>query len=199
MVFSDLKSLTNVTGEIERTDVMQSSAPHKKATSLILIARALVCDGFVRQIPAVVPPPDGGYPGFNTAEGQKALFSLTNGIGNVTVGGNAGGGMTSGNLNVCVGGGAGNSGFTFNNSIYVGHNVNAPGSATESNTIRIDALGFGIPGCFIQGILGAPNFADTVKIDPATGQLGDQPSSAGLRKTLILWARPAKRSVRLDG
>lgn len=107
--------------------------------------------------------------------------------------------MTSGNLNVCVGGGAGNSGFTFNNNIYVGHDVNARGSATESNTIRIDALGFGIPGCFIQGILGAPNFADTVKIDPATGQLGDQPSSAGLRKTLILWARPAKRSVRLDG
>jgi hypothetical protein len=23
---------------------------------------------------AVVPPPDGGYPGFNTAEGQNALF-----------------------------------------------------------------------------------------------------------------------------
>jgi len=30
---------------------------------------------------AVVPPPDGGYPGFNTAEGQNALFNLTTGIG----------------------------------------------------------------------------------------------------------------------
>src|SRR4030095_12600348 len=29
---------------------------------------------------AVVPPPDGGYPGFNTAEGQNALFNLTTGI-----------------------------------------------------------------------------------------------------------------------
>src|SRR5438874_13623568 len=28
---------------------------------------------------AVVPPPDGGYPGFNTAEGQNALFGLTTG------------------------------------------------------------------------------------------------------------------------
>jgi hypothetical protein len=28
---------------------------------------------------AVVPPPDGGYPGGNTAEGQNALFSLTTG------------------------------------------------------------------------------------------------------------------------
>ena len=30
---------------------------------------------------AVVPPPDGGYPGFNTAEGQNALFSLDTSIG----------------------------------------------------------------------------------------------------------------------
>ena len=29
---------------------------------------------------AVVPPPDGGYPGFNTAEGQNALFNLTTGL-----------------------------------------------------------------------------------------------------------------------
>jgi hypothetical protein len=30
---------------------------------------------------AVDPPPDGGYPGKNTAEGEEALFSLTNGKG----------------------------------------------------------------------------------------------------------------------
>ena len=35
---------------------------------------------------AVVPPPDGGYPGFNTAEGQNALFSLTTGAANTAVG-----------------------------------------------------------------------------------------------------------------
>jgi hypothetical protein len=34
----------------------------------------------------VVPPPDGGYPGFNTAEGQNALFNLTSGSGNTGVG-----------------------------------------------------------------------------------------------------------------
>jgi len=36
--------------------------------------------------PAVVPPPDGGYPGGNTAEGQKALLSLTTGTYNTAIG-----------------------------------------------------------------------------------------------------------------
>jgi hypothetical protein len=35
---------------------------------------------------AVLPPPDGGYPGGNTAEGQNALFSLTSGGYNTAVG-----------------------------------------------------------------------------------------------------------------
>ena len=35
---------------------------------------------------AVVPPPDGGYPNFTTAEGTKALFSLTTGSANTAVG-----------------------------------------------------------------------------------------------------------------
>src|SRR5439155_24093773 len=32
------------------------------------------------------PPPDGGYPGGNTAEGQNALFNLTAGTYNTAVG-----------------------------------------------------------------------------------------------------------------
>jgi hypothetical protein len=35
---------------------------------------------------AVAPPPDGGYPRFNTAEGQNALSGLTTGIANTAVG-----------------------------------------------------------------------------------------------------------------
>jgi hypothetical protein len=34
----------------------------------------------------VVPAPDGGYPGFNTAEGQNALLHLTTGTANTAVG-----------------------------------------------------------------------------------------------------------------
>jgi Chaperone of endosialidase len=39
-----------------------------------------------QKLQAVIPPPDGGYPGFNTAEGQNALFSLTTGSANTAVG-----------------------------------------------------------------------------------------------------------------
>jgi trimeric autotransporter adhesin len=35
---------------------------------------------------AVVPPPDGGYPNFTTAEGQNALLTLTTGAANTAVG-----------------------------------------------------------------------------------------------------------------
>jgi len=42
--------------------------------------------GLLPKAQAVVPPPDGGYPGFNTAEGQNALKNLTTGSGNTAVG-----------------------------------------------------------------------------------------------------------------
>jgi Chaperone of endosialidase len=52
----------------------------------LLIAGVLACFGLLPKAEAVVPPPDGGYPGFNTAEGQNALFSLTTGVGDTAVG-----------------------------------------------------------------------------------------------------------------
>jgi len=38
------------------------------------------------RVNAVVPPPDGGYPGFNTAEGENALKNLTTGAANTGIG-----------------------------------------------------------------------------------------------------------------
>src|SRR6476659_7620474 len=43
----------------------------------VLIALTLGCFALSPQARAVSPPPDGGYPNNNTAEGQDALFSLT--------------------------------------------------------------------------------------------------------------------------
>jgi hypothetical protein len=53
---------------------------------LILIPLLLVCFGLAPLTQAVVPPPDGGYPGANTAEGTDALLSLTTGIWNTALG-----------------------------------------------------------------------------------------------------------------
>src|SRR6476619_4984303 len=51
-----------------------------------LIAFMLSCFGLSAKILAVVPAPDGGYPGNNTAEGTNALFSSTIGIDNTALG-----------------------------------------------------------------------------------------------------------------
>ena len=52
---------------------------------------------------AVVPPPDGGYPGNNTAEGSQALQSLTGGIDNTALGFQALFHNTTGNSNTAEG------------------------------------------------------------------------------------------------
>ena len=54
---------------------------------------------------AVVPAPDGGYPGFNTAEGQNSLFNLTTGVGNTAVGCFSLWSDTDGSYNTAVGAG----------------------------------------------------------------------------------------------
>ncbi len=54
-------------------------------------------------VEAVVPAPDGGYPGSNTAEGQNALLSLTTGINNTAIGFQALYSDTAGMNNVATG------------------------------------------------------------------------------------------------
>ena len=50
-----------------------------------------------------MPPPDGGYPGKNTAEGQDALFGLTQGNANTATGFNALKANTNGDRNTAGG------------------------------------------------------------------------------------------------
>ena len=44
------------------------------------------CFGLSHSLQAVVPAPDGGYAGSNTAEGANALFTLTTGVWNTAIG-----------------------------------------------------------------------------------------------------------------
>jgi len=75
-------------------------------SSFILIALALGSFALAQRVQAVSPPPDGGYPGGNTAEGQNALFSLTTGTYNTAVGLFSLESNATGNFNTAIGAGA---------------------------------------------------------------------------------------------
>src|SRR6266478_4726515 len=74
----------------------------RQITPVFLVV-LLLCLWVLQGVQAVVPPPDGGYPGFTTAEGQKALFSLTAGQGNTAVGWFTLESLTTGNFNTAFG------------------------------------------------------------------------------------------------
>jgi hypothetical protein len=71
----------------------------------VLIIFALVCFVLVQNTQAVSPPPDGGYPGGNTAEGQDALLSLTTGTYNTAIGFLSLKSNKTGNFNTAIGAG----------------------------------------------------------------------------------------------
>jgi hypothetical protein len=79
--------------------------PSAARRSFLFIPLALACFALspAPKAFAVSPPPDGGYPGANTAEGTNALFDLTSGIANTAVGFNALHNNTTGGWNVAIG------------------------------------------------------------------------------------------------
>ena len=68
-----------------------------------VVAFALACFALEPRAGAVIPAPDGGYPGFNTAEGDGALFGLTAGGWNTALGGYSLYNDTTGGANTAVG------------------------------------------------------------------------------------------------
>src|SRR6266404_125444 len=77
----------------------------KKTAESILLILSLVCIGLLPNVEAVSPPPDGGYLGGNTAEGQDALLSLTTGLYNTAIGFLSLKSNTTANFNTAVGAG----------------------------------------------------------------------------------------------
>jgi uncharacterized coiled-coil protein SlyX len=77
----------------------------KNASPLILIALLLACLALSPRARAVVPAPDGGYPGQNTAEGQSALLHLAGGTFNTALGWASLGFNVTGNYNTAIGAG----------------------------------------------------------------------------------------------
>jgi hypothetical protein len=79
-----------------------------KLQNLLHIVMGIVCIGLLPKTQAVVPAPDGGYPGFNTAEGDNALKNLNTaaGVGNTAVGGLSLFSDVEGGFNTAIGAGA---------------------------------------------------------------------------------------------
>jgi hypothetical protein len=77
----------------------------KKLIPTLLIILSLTYFAFLSKSQAVSPPPDGGYAGGNTAEGQSALLSRTTGLYNTAIGIYSVLSLTDGNF--CTGVGAG--------------------------------------------------------------------------------------------
>jgi hypothetical protein len=127
----------------------------KRTAPVFLGAFLLACFGLLDGAQAVVPPPDGGYPGGNTAEGDNALLSLTEGgTFNTAVGLFSLSALTTGGFNTGVGAGAllvntaDNNTATgaaalFSNTIGSGNTANGT-AALLNNTTGIDnaATGF---------------------------------------------------------
>jgi LysM repeat protein len=98
--------------------------------SLVAVTFVLVTFALQPMVKAVIPPPDGGYPGFNTAEGQNALSGLTTGIGNTAVGWFSLFSNTDGSFNTALG--AGTLLFNLGNQ--------ASGEGTQNTAIGTAAL-----------------------------------------------------------
>jgi hypothetical protein len=101
---------------------------------------------------AVVPPPDGGYPNFTTAEGQKALQNLSTGAANTAVGWYSLFGDTTGSFNTATGAGS----LLFN----IGDSNTAFGAAALLfNTAGVENTAVGAAALLNNtgGPVGAPN------------------------------------------
>ena len=174
----------------------------------ILILVALTLGGFAllsaRAAFGVVPAPDGGYPGGNTAEGDNALLSLTTGANNAAIGQDALFSNTTGSNNTANGTSAladntlGSfntaNGFAalFHNTIGIENTANGV-SALQENTTGSFNTGNGVDALF-GNTIGNFNTADgfltlfantTGNFNTANGATALQNNTAGSNNTAV--------------
>jgi hypothetical protein len=103
------QSHTQLSGEKEKKEkIMNPLIQFRKTVVSFVITVVLACFGLLPRTQAVSPPPDGDYPGGNTAEGFKALFSLNtqNGGFNTAIGFSSLAANVTGSFNTALGAGA---------------------------------------------------------------------------------------------
>jgi trimeric autotransporter adhesin len=96
--------------ELIKTIASLKNSPHRlvcwRGFLPIPLALVLACFALSPRAQGVIPAPDGGYPGANTAEGQNALLSLASGTNNTAVGWSSLKTLTTGQYNTAIGSGA---------------------------------------------------------------------------------------------
>ena len=173
-------------------------------SALLPVALVLACFAILPMAQAVVPAPDGGYPGGNTAEGQAALFSLTTGGFNTAVGFVSLKSDTTGQFSTAIGGGALFSNTTgdantatglealFSNT--TGDNNTATGlQALQNNTTANNNTAIGA-GALLNNTTGSANTANGVVAlfsnttganNTATGRDALENNTTGVNNTAI--------------
>jgi uncharacterized coiled-coil protein SlyX len=139
MQFNNPTSTKNMTTLHLRKSIGRS--PLRLGFLLIGLALALAWFALSPPAQAVTPPPDGGYPGFNTAEGTDALFSQTTGGSNTANGYRALFSLTTGTNNTATGANALFS-LTTNDPTAHGFNTATGVNALYSNTTIAGVSGF---------------------------------------------------------
>jgi len=134
---------------------MNRSFRHCGRVMGLFSALALIWVALLPAVRAVDPPPDGGYPNGNTAEGTDALFSVTTGFDNTALGFNALYSVTTGSANTATG-------WTALQNNTTGFNNTANGSnSLARNTTGINNTATG-EGALFLNTTGSQNAADGV-------------------------------------
>jgi hypothetical protein len=96
-----MNRLTPVRISIRSAGSLVSRSPSQNGFLVGILV--LACFAITPRVQAVYPPPDGGYPNNNTAEGTGALFNLTTGSENTATGYRALYSNTTGSQNTATG------------------------------------------------------------------------------------------------
>jgi endosialidase-like protein len=119
---------------------------HNKATVISLSVALIVCLGPLQNALALNPPPDGGYPNANTAEGSGALSSLTTGSFNTATGWLALRANTTATANTAVGAEAlrdsnGDANTAIGSGALFTNTIGGSNTAIGANTLRLNTTG----------------------------------------------------------